>query len=129
MAKHDAKRKRKTNALTKKKKRIISFAGEGHEHQLTSHETGALAGEGANPIRGPPAYEIDKHDDDLIDVHEACREIGGELSPIDPSSLYRGIKAGRYSKPIRVGAQSVRWIRGELRSDIERMKAERDSAA
>lgn len=66
----------------------------------------------------------DERDTDLIDEAEACREIGGN-KPINPSTLWRGVKNGRYSKPIHIGPQSVRWIRGELRSDIARMKAER----
>jgi predicted DNA-binding transcriptional regulator AlpA len=66
-------------------------------------------------------------DEDLLDEAETCRFIGGS-KPIDPSTLWRGIKAGRYSKPIHISAQAVRWIRGELRRDRERMIAERDKA-
>jgi predicted DNA-binding transcriptional regulator AlpA len=51
---------KKQNTLTKKKKSILSFAAEGHEHRLTSRETDTLAGEGANHTRGPPAYGIER---------------------------------------------------------------------
>ena len=51
--------------------------------------------------------------------------IGGSR-PINPATLWRGVKAGRYSRPIKIGPQSVRWRRSELQGDIERMIAERD---
>jgi predicted DNA-binding transcriptional regulator AlpA len=63
--------------------------------------------------------------DDLLDVYEACRFLGG-TRPINPATLWRGIKAGRYARPIKIGPQSVRWRRSELQSDIDRMIAERD---
>ena len=66
-------------------------------------------------------------EDELLDVYEACRVIGG-TRPINPATLWRGIKAGRYSKPIKIGPQSVRWRRSELQADIARMIAERDGA-
>lgn len=64
--------------------------------------------------------------DDLLDVYAACQFIGGSR-PINPATLWRGIKAGRFSKPIRIGAQSVRWRRSELQADLDRMAAERDA--
>jgi predicted DNA-binding transcriptional regulator AlpA len=66
--------------------------------------------------------------DELLDVYEACRFLGGSR-PINPATLWRGVKAGRYAKPIKIGPQSVRWRRAELAADIERMAAERDTAA
>jgi predicted DNA-binding transcriptional regulator AlpA len=66
--------------------------------------------------------------DELLDVYEACRFLGGSR-PINPATLWRGVKAGRFSKPIKIGAQAVRWRRAELAADIERMAAERDNAA
>jgi predicted DNA-binding transcriptional regulator AlpA len=68
------------------------------------------------------------NDDELLDVAGACRLIGGSR-PIHPATLWRGIKAGRYSRPIKIGPQSVRWRRSELAADIERMAAERDGSA
>jgi predicted DNA-binding transcriptional regulator AlpA len=44
-------------------------------------------------------------------------------------ALWRGVKAGRYAKPIKIGPQSVRWRLSELEADIARMVAERDNAA
>ena len=66
--------------------------------------------------------------DDLLDVAAACQFIGGSR-PINPATLWRGVKVGRYSKPIKIGAQAVRWRRADLEADIERMVAERDGAS
>jgi predicted DNA-binding transcriptional regulator AlpA len=63
--------------------------------------------------------------DDLLDIRAACAFVGGSR-PINPATLWRGVKAGRFSKPIRISAQAVRWRRSELAADIERMAAERD---
>jgi predicted DNA-binding transcriptional regulator AlpA len=62
--------------------------------------------------------------DDLLDTSAACQFLGG-TRPINPSTLWRGIKAGRYSRPIKIGKQAVRWRKSELAADIERMAAER----
>jgi predicted DNA-binding transcriptional regulator AlpA len=65
--------------------------------------------------------------EDLLDVYAACQFLGGSR-PINPATLWRGVKAGRYSRPIKISAQAVRWRRSELTADVERMIAERDRA-
>lgn len=65
----------------------------------------------------------------LIDEGRACRIIGGDETPIHRSSLWRGIKAGRYPKPIKVGPSTNRWRLCELEAVVERAAAERDQAA
>jgi predicted DNA-binding transcriptional regulator AlpA len=62
--------------------------------------------------------------DDLLDAMAACQVLGG-TAPIHPATLWRGVKAGRYSKPIKIGPKSARWVRSELLADIERMAAQR----
>jgi predicted DNA-binding transcriptional regulator AlpA len=64
-------------------------------------------------------------DDELLDVYGACRLIGGSR-PINPATLWRGVKAGRFSRPLKIGPNFVRWRRSELAADIERMTRERD---
>lgn len=66
--------------------------------------------------------------DDLLDISAACRLIGG-TRPINAATLWRGVKAGRYARPIKISNQAVRWRRSELQADIERMVAERDGEA
>jgi predicted DNA-binding transcriptional regulator AlpA len=48
---------------------------------------------------------------DLLDRVEVCRLFGG-TKPINPSTLYRGIRVGLFPRPIHVGGSS-RWIRSE----------------
>jgi predicted DNA-binding transcriptional regulator AlpA len=64
----------------------------------------------------------------LTDVQGACQILGGIHTPIHPATLYRGIKAGRYPKPIRVGGNTSRWLVGELQASIERAAAAREGA-
>src|SRR6516225_4509117 len=48
---------------------------------------------------------------DMLDEHAACLLIGG-TKPIDPSTLRR-----RYSRPIKIGLQGVRWPFENLQAD------------
>ena len=64
-------------------------------------------------------------DDELLDEAATCRFFGG-TKPIHPATLWRGVKKGRYSKPIHISDQAVRWRRSDLQADIARMVAERD---
>jgi len=65
---------------------------------------------------------------ELLDVVATCHFLGG-TKPINVATLYRGIHARRFPKPIRVGLGSSRWLRSELQAARERMIAERDTAA
>ena len=58
----------------------------------------------------------DLHDSDLVNEAAACRIIGGGRFPIHRSTLWRGIAAGRYPKPIKVSAGSNRWRVRDLRA-------------
>lgn len=69
---------------------------------------------------------ISPDDLDLVDASEACRILGGEASPIDRSTLYRGVAAGRYPRPIKMGPGLSRWAKGELRAVIRERLAARD---
>jgi predicted DNA-binding transcriptional regulator AlpA len=63
-------------------------------------------------------------DDEYLDVKAACRFIGG-TKPINPSTLWRGVKERRYSPPDRIGPNMVRWRRSRLARDLERIAAGR----
>jgi hypothetical protein len=41
-----------------------------------------------------------------------CAFFGGD-KPINPSTLYRGIKAGRYPPPVHPSPRLSRWLRTE----------------
>jgi hypothetical protein len=62
--------------------------------------------------------EIPPKPGDLFDEIAACLWAGGTTKPIDPSTLWR-----RYSRPIHVGPQAVRWPFENLQADRERMNA------
>jgi predicted DNA-binding transcriptional regulator AlpA len=63
--------------------------------------------------------------DDLLDIKEACRFIGG-TRPINPATLWRGVKAKRYPAPVRMGPNTVRWRRVELEAYRDGAIAKRD---
>jgi predicted DNA-binding transcriptional regulator AlpA len=65
----------------------------------------------------------------LADEAAACRIIGGENTPIHRSTLWRGINAGRYPKPLKIGPGTNRWRVSELLAVLEKAAAERDAEA
>jgi predicted DNA-binding transcriptional regulator AlpA len=50
----------------------------------------------------------------------------GGSKPLHISTLYRGMDAGIYPKPINASVNSVRWLADECRAALRRMIAERD---
>lgn len=63
---------------------------------------------------------------DLVDETGACREIGGDESPVHRSTLWRGIRDGRYPPPLKMGPGINRWSRAELRAVRLKAAAARD---
>ena len=55
---------------------------------------------------------------DLITTSEACRVIGGETKPVHPSTVNRGVRAGRYSPPLHPSPGIARFDRATLLADI-----------
>lgn len=62
---------------------------------------------------------------DLLDVDAVCRFFGG-TRPIHPATLYRGIKQGRFPRPVKVGPGCSRWLLGECRAARDELIAGRD---
>jgi predicted DNA-binding transcriptional regulator AlpA len=58
----------------------------------------------------------------LWDAATTCEFFGG----IDVSTLYRGMSAGRYPRPVLVSAHVARWLASECEAALDRMIAERD---
>jgi predicted DNA-binding transcriptional regulator AlpA len=56
---------------------------------------------------------------ELFDRRAACAFFGG-TKPINIATLYRGIRRGRYPKPIKVGGSS-RWLRSECEAALRIM--------
>jgi predicted DNA-binding transcriptional regulator AlpA len=61
--------------------------------------------------------------DHLLDRGEVCRYFGG-TRPINPSTLYRGIRQGTYPKQIKIGGSS-RWLLTECRDALAAMVEDR----
>jgi len=57
---------------------------------------------------------------DLLDRDATCRFFGG-TRPINPATLYRGVRKGRYPKPVKVGPGSSRWLRAECQAALDRL--------
>jgi hypothetical protein len=65
----------------------------------------------------------------MMDVAETCRFFGGTNGPLHPTTLYKGIKAGRYPKPIKLGPMTSRWVLGHCRTALMKIIAEQSQAA
>ncbi len=65
--------------------------------------------------------------DDLVTITVACQLIGGKETPITPSTLYKGVKTGRYPAPLKIGPGTSRWRRSELVEFLDRTAAARDA--
>ena len=64
---------------------------------------------------------------DWVDEATACKIVGGENTPIHRSTLWRGIKAGRYSQPDKVAPRTNRWRASRLVGDLEQAAAQREA--
>ena len=60
----------------------------------------------------------------LLDREAVCVYFGGSR-PIDPATLYRGCKAGRYPRPVKIGPGSSQWLRSECEEALQTMIAQR----
>ena len=54
---------------------------------------------------------------DLLDKAGACHFFGG----INPATLYRGIRQGRFPRPVKVGPGTSRWLRSECEAVLQGM--------
>jgi hypothetical protein len=64
---------------------------------------------------------MDITDTDLIPIGTACRILGGDESPLNPSTVWRWIKAGRISPPLKLSPGTVRFRRSVLIAERDRM--------
>jgi predicted DNA-binding transcriptional regulator AlpA len=61
--------------------------------------------------------------DDKLDLRSVCKFYGG-VKPLDPSTVYRNIRAGLIPKPVRIGGSS-RWLRSECEASLKAMQEAR----
>jgi predicted DNA-binding transcriptional regulator AlpA len=62
-------------------------------------------------------------EDELLTCEEVCIFFGGKSKPLNPATLYKGIKAEppRYPKPIKIGPQISRWLLSECKEFRQRL--------
>ena len=63
---------------------------------------------------------------ELMTLAATCAFFGGDR-PIHYSTLYRGIAAGRYPRPVAVGPNTKRWQRVECEAALRALAARRDT--
>jgi predicted DNA-binding transcriptional regulator AlpA len=59
----------------------------------------------------------DHHHRSLLKLRDVLAVFGG----INASTLYRGIKLGRYPRPVKVGPGSSRWLKAECEAVLQAM--------
>jgi predicted DNA-binding transcriptional regulator AlpA len=57
---------------------------------------------------------------ELLHRAAVCALLGGSR-PLHSATLYRGVKAGRYPRPVHVGPGSSRWLRTEVEQALTKM--------
>jgi len=65
---------------------------------------------------------------DLVDEAGARAILGGTTTPISRATLHRGMKAGRFPRPIKIMARN-RWKRSEIIAIVEKASAAREATA
>lgn len=60
-------------------------------------------------------------DDTMLTVRQVCRFFGGDDKPLDPATLYRGIKEGRFPPPVKLSPRLSRWRLSECETYRNRL--------
>ena len=63
--------------------------------------------------------------DEMMTQAATCAFFGGD-KPIHSSTLYRGIAAGRYPRPVRIGPNTARWLKSECQKAVQALIEARD---
>jgi predicted DNA-binding transcriptional regulator AlpA len=64
------------------------------------------------------------HPDEHMTCEETLAFFGGTKKPLCEATLYRGMRSGRYPRPINIGG--MRWLRSECEATVRKMIDERD---
>jgi predicted DNA-binding transcriptional regulator AlpA len=84
-----------------------------------------LAAASLNPTLGKAGSQAPR-DDEMMSMGAVLEFFGGD-TPLHYSTLYRGIAAGRYPKPVSIGPNSRRWLRSECRDARQKLIDARDN--
>lgn len=60
-------------------------------------------------------------EDKMLTIREACRFFGGDDKPLDPTTFYRGIREGRFPKPVKLTPRFSRWRLSECEAYRNRL--------
>jgi predicted DNA-binding transcriptional regulator AlpA len=86
----------------------------------------------ANAIRGPPPAGADKRKARTAQAKQGNPRLWDSATTrayfggIDISTLYRGMAAGRYPRPVLVSEHTARWLAEECEAALDRLIAARD---
>lgn len=61
--------------------------------------------------------------EEFLDISGACKLVGGESSPIHPATYYRGVRAGRYPRPVKVAPNIARVSKRKLVEALAKITA------
>ena len=61
-------------------------------------------------------------DEDLIDVNELARMFGN----VSKATIWRGVRSGRFPRPIKLGPYISRWLRREAQAHLDSLTQARD---
>lgn len=62
---------------------------------------------------------------EIMTLGATCAFFGGD-KPLNPSTLYRGIKEGRYPRPVHPAPRLSRWLRSECVAALQAIIDARD---
>jgi hypothetical protein len=79
----------------------------------------------ASPNNTKQLREVNMQIDDLelLDRLSVWRLFGGNR-PIDAATLYRGIKAGKFPAPVKIGPGASRWLRSQCEAALRKIIAD-----
>jgi hypothetical protein len=69
----------------------------------------------------------DMNNEDFWDDAQVRTFFGGSGNPIHRSTLHKGVVAGRFPRPVKIGTKMKRWLASECRACRDRMVAARDA--
>jgi predicted DNA-binding transcriptional regulator AlpA len=73
-----------------------------------------------DPIRAAQSGE------QMMTMKDVCVFFGGETQPLDPSTIYRWIRFGRFPKPLKIGRGNVsRWLRSDCQAVLASAESRR----
>jgi predicted DNA-binding transcriptional regulator AlpA len=100
------------------------------EMPMQTHLSDGASALAIDAIARKPTTVASEADDEMMSLAQTRAFFGGPDRPIHASTLYRGIAAmpPRYPKPVRVGPNSVRWLRSECRAARQALIDARDGA-